>query len=90
MGHLLHRMHIPNDLQDIKDKTPFLQIFAHKIRTGVLEANNKPIHKRRVDQYIRSVGQIFADVGVGAPDPRLNRMVAIDFRLGQQFAAYTK
>ena len=56
---------------------PFLQIFAHKVCTGVLAANNKPIHKRSVEQYLRSVGQIFA--AVGAPDPRLNSMAPSTF-----------
>ena len=64
----------------MKNKIPFLQIFDHKVCTGVLTANNKPIHKRSVEQYLRSVGQIFA--AVGAPDPRLNSMGAINFRLG--------
>ena len=59
---------------------PFLQIFAHKVRTGVLAVKNKAIQKQSVEQYIRSVGEIFA--AVGAPDPRLNRVGSIDFRLG--------
>ena len=89
-------LYIPNYLQDIKDKIPFLLIFVHKVRTGVLAANNKPIHKQSVEKYIRSVGQIFAAMRVpdprlnGAPDPRLNSMGAIDFRLGQQFATHVK
>ena len=74
-------LHIPKDLQDIKDKIQFLQIIAHKVRTGVLAANNKPIHNQSVDQYLRSVGQIFT--AMGAPDPRLNSMGAIDFCLGR-------
>ena len=43
-------LHIPNNLQGIKGKIPFLQIFSHKVRTGVLAANNNPIHKRSVEQ----------------------------------------
>ena len=62
------------------DVIPFLQIFSHKVCTGVLAANNKPIHKRSVEQYLRSVGQIFA--AVEGPDPRLNSMGAIEFCLG--------
>ena len=81
-------LRIPTDLQGIRDTIPFLKIFAHKVRTGVLLANHKPIHKRSMEQYIRSVGQIFA--AVGAPDPRLNNMGAIYFRLGRQFATYKK
>ena len=41
-----------------------------------------------MEQYIRSVGQIFA--AVGAPDPRLNSMGAIDSRLGRQLETYAK
>ena len=63
-------------------------MFAHNVRTGVLAANHKPIHKRNVEQHLRSVGQIFA--AVGAPDPRLNSMGAIDFCLGQQLATYAQ
>ena len=73
-------LHIPNNLQGIKDKIPFLQIFAHKVCTCVLASNNKPIHKRSVEQYIRSLGQIFE--AVGSPEPRLNIMGTIKFRLG--------
>ena len=81
-------LRIPTDLQGIRDPIPFLQIFSHNFCTCVLAANYKPIHKRSVEQYIRSVGQIF--LAVGGPDPILNTMGAINFRLGQQFAAYTK
>ena len=82
--HSAHGCTPPHDLQDIRDKIPFLQIFAHKVRTGVLAANNKPIHKRSVEQYLRSMGQIFA--AVGAP----GSMGAIDFRLGRRLATYTQ
>ena len=60
---------------------PFLQIFSHKVRTGALTANHKPTQKINVNQYIRSVRQIFA--AMGAPDPILNTMGAINFRLGR-------
>ena len=81
-------MSIPTDLQGIKEPIPFLQIVAYKVLTGALAANHKPIHKRSVGQYIRSVGQIFADVG--ALDPRINTMGAIYFRLVRQFTNYMK
>jgi len=41
-----------------------------------------------VEQYSRSVGQIFAVLG--AQDPRLDRMGKIDFRLCHQLSAYKK
>ena len=65
-------LHIPPDIHDIKDPTPFLQILAHRIRTGILAVKKKDIQKRSVDQYIHSVGQIFA--ALGAPDPQFNRV----------------
>ena len=73
-------LRIPTNLQGIRDPIPFLPIFSHKVRTYVLADNHKPIYKRSVGGYIRSEGQIFA--AVGAPDPRLNNMGAIDFRQG--------
>ena len=78
----------PTDFRGIRDTIHFLQILAHKIRTGVLAANHKTIHKLSVEQNIRSVGQIFA--AKGTPDPRLNNMGAINFRLGQYFVTYEK
>ena len=56
-------MHIPTDLRGIRDTIPLLQIFPHKVRTGVLVVHHKPVHKQSLEQYIRSVGQIFAAVG---------------------------
>ena len=41
-----------------------------------------------MEQYLRSVGQIFA--AVGAPDPRLNIMGAIEFCLGRQLSTYAQ
>ena len=41
-----------------------------------------------MEQYIHYVGQIFA--AMGAPDPRLNNMGTIDFRLVQQLVTYEK
>ena len=81
-------LRIPTYLKGIKYPIPFLQIFAHKVCTGFLAANHKPIHKRSVEQYIRSVGKIFA--AMGAPYPRLKTMGSINFRLGRQFVTYTK
>ena len=63
-------LHIPPELHSIKDPVQFLLIFAHKVRTGVFTVKKKSITKRSVEQYICSVGQIFAAVGdVGPPDP---------------------
>ena len=73
-------LRIPDNVQGIRDPIPFLQIFSHKVRTCVLAANHKPIHKQSVDKYICYMIQNFA--AVGSPYPRLNTMGAIDFRLG--------
>ena len=49
-------LRITTNLRGIRDTIPFLQIFAHKVRTGVISSNHNPIHKQSVEQYIRSVG----------------------------------
>ena len=76
-------LRITTDLQGIQEPIPFLQIFSHKVRTDALVANHKPIQKRSVYQYSRSVVQIFATVR--ALNPRLNTIGAIKFCLGRQF-----
>ena len=76
------------DLSDVSDPIPILQIFAHRVRSGVLAAKGQPIKKRSVEQYLRSVGQIFASVG--AQDPRLDQLGKLDFRLRRQLAKYQK
>jgi hypothetical protein len=63
-------------------------MFAHRVRTGQLAADGRPVRKRTVEQYLRSVAQIFASVG--APDPRHNSIGQTDFRLSRQFRAYDK
>ena len=79
---------IPTDLQGIDDPIPVLQIFAIRVRSGVLAAAGKKVKKRQVEQYLRSVGQIFACVG--AKDPRLDNMGKVDFRLRRQLTCYEK
>ena len=79
---------VPSDLAYISDPIPLLQIFAHRVRAGVLAAKGRRIKKRSVEQYLRSVGQIFAILG--AQDPRLDRVGKIDFRLRRQLSAYEK
>jgi hypothetical protein len=63
-------------------------MFAHQVRTGHLAANGRPVRKRTVEQYLRSVAQIFASVG--APDPCHNALGKTDFRLYRQFRTYDK
>jgi hypothetical protein len=63
-------------------------MFAHEVRSGHLAADGKPVRKRTVEQYLRSVAQIFASVG--AADPRHNSIGKTDFRLYRQFRLYNK
>ena len=81
-------LRIPTNLQVIHDPIPFLQIFTHKDRTGILAGNHQTIHKQSMDQYIHSEGNIFADVG--DPDPIPNTVGSTNFRLGYNFATYKK
>jgi hypothetical protein len=75
-------------LDGVQDPIPLLQMFAHQVRIGQLAANGRPVHKRTVEQYLRSVAQIFASVG--APDPRHNGLGKTDFRLYRQLRTYNK
>ena len=77
----------PN-LSGISDPVPILQIFAERVRSGLLAAGGQRVGKRSVEQYLRSVAQIFA--GVGAHDPRVDTVGKIDFRIKRQLAAYQK
>ena len=79
---------VPTDLTYIADPIPLLQIFAHRVRAGVLAAKGRRVKKRSVEQYLRSVGQIFAILG--AQDPCLDRVGKIDFCLRRQLSAYKK
>jgi hypothetical protein len=63
-------------------------MFAREVRTGHLAADGRPVRKRTVEQYLRSVAQIFASVG--APDPRHDASGTTDFRLSRQFRTYDK
>ena len=79
---------ISPNLKDIEDPIPFLQIFAKHVCAGLLSAQGQPIKKRSVEQYLRSIGQIFSSVG--ADNPRQNLVGKLDFRLGSQLASYQK
>ncbi len=78
-------------LLNVADKIRFLQVFAHRVRTGALARNpgNKPVRSRTVEDYLRSVGQGFTSVG--ALDPRYQKgTTLIDFRLYRQLRCYSK
>ena len=79
-------LNIRPDLTTIADPVPILQLFAYRVRTGMLAAKGRDVKKRSVEQYLRSVGQVFA--GVGTPDPRLDDVGAVDFRIRRQLAKY--
>jgi len=78
-------------LTTITDKVKVLQVFAHRVRIGLLARNTggKPVRARTVEDYLRSVGQGFTCVG--APDPRWNAATfQTDFRLYRQLRYYSK
>ena len=79
---------VPTDLVNITDPIPILQLFAERVRSGVLAAGGGRVTKGTVEGYLRAVAQIYASVG--AQDPRLDAVGKLDFRLKRQFAAYRK
>mmetsp|Transcript_31242 Transcript_31242/g.57939 ORF Transcript_31242/g.57939 Transcript_31242/m.57939 type:complete len:340 (-) Transcript_31242:306-1325(-) len=46
---------IPTYLSFINDPIPILQIFAHRVRAGVLAAKGRRVKKRSVEQYLCSI-----------------------------------
>ena len=77
----------PN-LSDVSDPVPFLQIFAHRVRTGDLAKQGDIVKKRTVEAYLRAVGQVHTSVG--ARDPRHDSVGKIDFRIYRQLRSYQR
>ena len=75
-------------MQNIADPVPFLQIFAHRVRTGKCAIRGKQVQKRAVEHYVRAVGQTIALLGTN--DPRRNAIGEIDFRLARQLRSYQR
>ena len=61
---------------------------AGSVYAGLLPTEGNPIWKRLVEQYLRSIGQIFASVG--AKHPSHNSMGKLEFFLGRQISSYKK
>ena len=51
-------MHVAPDLHGITDQVPFLHIFYERVCTKLLSAGSKPIRKRSVDKYLRSISSL--------------------------------
>ena len=75
-------------MQNIADPVPFLQFFAHRVRTGRCATRGKQVQKRAVEHYVRAVGQTIALLGPN--DPRRNAIGEIDFRLARQLRSYQR
>ena len=75
-------------LSNISDPVPIVQVFARRLRSGVLAPRGEQIRHKSVEGYLRAVGQTFA--AVGAPDPRQTWQGNIDFRIQRQLAHYKK
>ena len=86
--HFCAELGLEPHLPHIGDPVPFLQIFAHRVRSGELAQRGKPVQKRQVEQYLRAVGQNLA--GMGARDPRHDAFGKIDFRILRQLRSYTR
>ena len=80
-------LHIPTNLQGISDPITLLHIFAEHVRSGILSATGD-IMNRSVEQYLWSIGQIFA--AEGDDEPRHNKLGNIKFRLGRQLESSVK
>jgi len=83
-----HDLVIDPELQGIADPIPLLQVFAQRYRTGRLPNRHKQVRSRTVEDALRAVGQTMALMGT--PDPRLNTVGKIDFRITRQLRSFKK
>ena len=56
------------------------------MHTRILAAGREPIKNKSVNQYLQSIGEIFA--AMGAHELRHHKMVKPEFWLGHQLATY--
>ena len=82
------QLNLDPHLANITDPIPFLQIFAHRVRTGELAIHGQRVRKRQVEQYLRAVGQVLS--GLGARDPRHDAHGNTDFRISRQLRSYAR
>lgn len=75
-------------LETVENPIPILQVFALRVRQGVLAAAGSQVRARTAEDYLRFIGQTFQSVG--SPDPRLNVFGKIDFRISRMISAWKK
>ena len=75
-------------LETIEDKVPILQVFARRLRTGQLAPSRNSLRSRSVEDYLRSIGQAFRELGMS--DPRLGPDLKQDHRLQRMWRCYSK
>ena len=61
-------------------------MFSEQIHSRALAAKLKPIQNSSVEQYLRSLGRIFA--AVGNTDTRLNTIGGLKLTIGQYIAPH--
>lgn len=83
-----HKIGVDPTLQEYEDPVPFIQVFMYRYRSGEIAPSRHRVRSRTVEDAVRSVGQTFATVG--SPDPRLNYVGKIDFRIQRQLSCYSK
>ena len=74
-------------LEDQRDKIPFFQVLAARLRDGRSSRSHQPIRGKSVSDEILSVAKTFTELG--APDPRFNVYGLIDSRLRNLFTGMT-
>ena len=57
-------------LQTVPEQLPVLQVFAVRLRSGVLSPSRRPLSARGVEDYLCTVGEEISSLG--APNPRLD------------------
>ena len=79
-------IHVDPVLPSVRDRLPFLLLFAQRYRTGQLSPRGLPVRSRTVEDAVQAVGQAFT--GLGAADPRLTTAGDVDRRLANLLRAW--
>ena len=87
-AHLCARVAIDLLLVAYKDPVPILNAFSRYYRTGNIAPNSREVKSRTVEDAVRSIGQVIADLG--DKDPRMMSTGNIDGRIQLQFRCYSR
>lgn len=76
--------------RNVQPQLPFLQVFAHRLRLGLISPSGKPIFSGTVCDFLATVGEEISRMGPQNRDPRYGVSGKLHVVLRQQYRAYSK